>query len=258
MSKSKQKSGLGSFLVGAIIFLVAVGFVFYTSGSFFLAKAIEIVVGAPVKIQRFKLDLFSSEVGIYGLQVKNPQGFKEPILASVPEISIHADLPALFENRIHIWQIQLNVDEITVERNESGAVNLTEIGAVKNAPKRPSAGAPGPTEPARPAPAERRAAPTKPSPVQIDAVVLSLGRARYVDATGERKFALEIRNAVLKNVTDPAQIIQQIVMKTLQRVGLNALTQQLQSYGLNWDAQYGSAGDQLKQAWGDLRDKFKL
>jgi len=254
MSKSKQKSGTGSFLLGTIVFLVAVGMTLYASGSFFLAKAIEMAVGAPVKIQRFKLDLFNSEFGIYGLQVKNLKGFKEPMLASVPEISVHADLPALFENRIHIWQIQLNVDEITVERNDSGAVNLTEIGAVKNAQKQPSAR----SEASAPQPAERHAAPAKPPAVLIDAVVLSLGRARYVDSAGERKFALEIRNAVLKNVTDPAQITQQIVLKTLERVGLNALTQQLQSYGMNWDAQYGSAADQLKQAWGDLRGKFKF
>jgi len=64
-----------------------------------------------------------------------------------------------------------------------------------------------------------------------------------------RTFALEIRNSVLKNVTDPAEITRQIVFKTLRRIGMNALSSQL-GLGAGWEEQFA-------QAWGSLKEKFR-
>ncbi len=242
-------------LISSVIFLVIAFVILSASSTFFLAKGIELAVGAPVHIDKFKLNPFSQQLGIYGLQVKNPPGFNEPVLASIPEIFIHLDLGALSKKLIHIREIHLNLDEITVERTADGKVNLTEIGAVKKSKAQPAA----PGEPSRPAePAGKAGEPAKPTHVQIDTVVLSLGRARYVDPVmGEKKIALDVKESVLKNVTDPAQITQQIVYKTLQGVGLGALTDELKRMGVDLDLQ-GGAADQVKQVLGDLAEKFKF
>lgn len=260
MKATQKKGKLGWFI--KVILLVAVLIVGLSlSSKFLLAKILETAIGAPVKISKFYLNLFSSEVGIYGLEIKNPKGFKEPTLASVPEIFIHMDLAGIFKNRVHLREVRLNLDEITVERSAKGLVNLTEIGAVKKSYQaKPSENpTPPPSAPSQ-APSPASAQKTKPPAFQIDTVVLSLGRARYVDFSGAepliRTFPLEINNAVLKNVTDPAQITQQIVFKTLQRVGLDALTQHLKQSGLDWDAQAANVGEQLKQTWDDFKSQF--
>lgn len=257
MKKKKTKFRAAIYF---LLFLAVLFAGFVAGGKFILAGVLEAAIGVPVKVGKFHLDFFSSEVGIYGLKIKNPKGFSEPTLASVPEIFLHIDVPSLFQNRVHVQEIRLNLDEITVERNASGAVNLMEIGAVKSTRRQgvPSSPAEGPAAPAPSGPPGPSTQPAKPPSIQIDTVILNLGRARYVDPAGTRVFPIEIRNATLRNVTDPAEITRQIVFKTLQRVGLNALTQELEQYGLNWDGQFSSASEQLKQAWSDLRGKFKF
>ena len=255
----KKNINLG-FWIKILLFLAVLILGASLSSKFILTKALESAIGAPVKISKFHFDLFSSQVGIYGLEIKNPLGFQEPTLASLPELFIQVNLPAFFQNRVHIREIRLNLDEITVERNSNGAVNLTEIGAVKKPRTEPAEGrTPGgvsPSEPQRPTPAQK-AGPTN---VQIDKVVLSLGRARYVDRGGAsptiRTFSLEIKNAVLRNVTNPAEITQQIVIKTLQRAGLSVLTQNLQQYGIKWDAEAANVPGRLKETWEDLKGKL--
>lgn len=257
-TRAKKKSGLLGFLFPFLVWLAVIFVIVSTSSKFLLAKVLETAIGAPVEINKLNINLFAGEVGIEGLKIRNPNGFNEKLIAIIPEIFIHVDWNALFQNRIHVREIRLNLDEITVERNQSGAVNLMELGAVKK-PSKKSQTAEAPLQPSEPSPASQKPAePAKPPAVQIDTVSLSLGRARYVDYTSgqavARTFPLEIRNSVLRDVTDPAQITQQIVFKTLQRVGMNALAQQL-GVNLDWG---GSAGEQLKQAFESFKDKFQF
>lgn len=247
---TKKKIKLGFWIKALLLFAILI-FGVSLSSKFLMAKMLESAIGAPVKIGRLHFDLFSSQVGIYGVEIKNPKGFQEPMLASVPELFIQVNALSFFQGRVHIREIHLNLDEITVERNPTGVVNLTELGAVKKPQAQPAGEAPG-----RPAQAQK----VRPPAVQIDRVVLSLGRARYVDRAGAspvtRTFSLEIKNATLRNVTDPAQITQQIVIKTLQRAGLSVLTQQLEQFGIQWDAEAANVPERLKETWKDIKGKL--
>lgn len=256
--KAAQVKGKFSLVIKAVLFLTVLFIGLSISSKFILAKALEAAIGAPVKISRVHFDLFSSQVGIYGLEIKNPKGFQEPTLASLPELFIQVNLFSFFQNRVHIREIHLNLDEITVEKNPSGAINLTELRAVKKPQAQPA----GETAPGAP-PSPEKKAPTqkvRPPSVQIDRVVLSLGRARYVDRGGvdpvTRTFPLEIKNATLRNITDPAEITQQIVIKTLQRAGLSVLTQNLQQYGIQWDAEAANIPEKLKETLEDIKGKL--
>lgn len=260
--KTKNKTSNLSFLISLGFFLLVLFVGVSLTGNLILAKVLETAIGAPVEVKKFNLDLFASQVGIYGFKIKNPKGFKEPVLASIPEIFIHVDVPAIFKNRVHIWEIRLNLDEITVERNTNGKINLSEIGAVKGSSKpAEKKEAAAPSEPSQPSPAHQK--PAKPAAIpetQIDSVALSLGRARYVEYIGGepsvRTFSLEIRNAVLKNVTDPADITRQIVSRTLRKIGLDAVASQL-GIGSGWETQLAQGKETLKQAWDSLREKFQ-
>lgn len=207
-------------LIPLIIAIVAISVVLTFAGNVLFANILGGVIGAPVKVSRAKLGL--SEVGIYGLSVQNPEGFKEKTLASIPEIYIKYDLGSILKNRPHLREIRLNLDEITVEKNAKNQINLWQIGAMKKpAPAKPK------TPQAPPKPGEKKAV-----SAQIDRVDLSLGRARYVDSSKEpsavRQIPLGIRNAIMNNVTDPKQIIQQIVFRTIQKVTPTAFPKKIQ------------------------------
>ena len=125
-------------LTGLIVTGVVVVAGVNIAGNFVLTKALEGVLGVEVDIRKVQLGLFTQQAGIYGLKVHNPEGFREETLASVPEISVRYDLGALLKGQIHIVELRLNLDEITVERNAHGKFNLTELKAMKKSPKNAS------------------------------------------------------------------------------------------------------------------------
>lgn len=234
-------------LLFLIVIIAVGGFLAFKMSNILLAKGLEAAIGAPVKID--KVNLTSSHAGIQGITVKNPAGFEEPVLASIPEIYLEWDLSNLFKKQLLIREVRLNLDEVTVERSQSGTVNLTELAAVK----RP-AGKPG----QKPAPAEKGAA-APAIEIQIQRVEISIGRARYVDKQVGlvKEFPIEVQKAVLENVTDPAQVTQQVVKIVLQKVGMNAALSQLGNLagdkGLG-----GEAAEEIKQVFGGLKDKLSL
>ena len=188
--------------------------------------------------------------------VKNPQGFTQPTLATIPEIYLSYDLSALLRKTVHIKEIRLNLDEITMEHAGGGRINLRELGAVKSAPKKGSA---KPQDAgAKPEPAQG----TKPAlAVQIDRVDLSLGRARYVESgtgsTTVKSFPLELKHIVLEDLTDPRQITQQIVLKTVQKIGMTAIAPDLAALP-NFDAELASVVENAKQSMAKLAEKLKM
>lgn len=253
-----------------MVLVIAAGFAALQSlGHSLLAKALEEAIGVPVRISRVHLGLFNSEIGVYGLKVLNPEGFHEKTLASIPEIYFQYDLASFFTSRARIKTVRLSVEEITVEKDRVGRVNLLELEAVKGAAKslrrRPSPASREPVpgevapEPVKPGPAPQtpsvREKPAKPLELQIDQVILSLGRARYVDSGVEppavRELDLKVRGEVLRNVTDPQQVTKEVVIITLRKVGLAALT-------TDFDLLAKSLGTQFKSSLESLKEKFNL
>ncbi len=220
-------------IVLLLVLAVAGGYFF---ASTLLGKVMEQAIGAPVKVGRVHLGVFSNEVGIYGLKVENPDGFREKTLASVPEVYVNYDLPSFFTGKPHIKTVRLNVEEITVEKNPTGQVNLLELKAMKSGPAKPS----GQASAQQPAPE-----------VQIDQVVLNLGQARYVDYTTPtpaiRQFSLGVKNEILHNVTQPQQVTKDIVVITLKKVGLAALTTGIDTLTKGWQVQIQESFDKVKQ-----------
>ena len=241
---------------GLLITVVLVVSIIYVGGSMILSKALEQVLGVPVSVG--KLHLSASEIGIYGLQVQNPKDFTEKTLASIPEIFVSISPAELFRKNIHIKQIRLNLDQITVERNSENKLNLTELAPLKKKPAAPAEPQKGP-EPA--SPQEQKPKSQLQISVHIDEVVLNLGRARYVDSTNKsqpvvREFPLDIQNATLHDVTDPGQVVRQVVLQTMQKVGLNAMFPDVNQFSAALNTQAGLEMDKVKEGVSGLMKGF--
>ena len=249
-------------ILGIVVVVVAGVFAIQTMGHVILAKALETAIGTPVKIKKLNIGHILSEVGIYDITVKNPKGFTEPVLASIPEIYVSYDLASFFKQKPHIKEIRLNLEEITVERNIHGKFNLIEL----TASKVPAGNTGKTTAPAPNKQPKASSSPSKPAaapiPIKIDSVTLSLGRALYVDRTQPtpttKTIPLEIHEKVFKDLDNPSQIAEQIVFLTIQKVGLQSLAPYLNAIPSPFEKDLAEQVEKAKGAISEFAKNFKL
>lgn len=214
---------IGKLIKLILLIIIAAVVVFYFWGRQIIASAMENVLGTPVEISTLTVNPFSSELGVGGFKIKNPSGFQDPILASIPEFYVRYSLKEISKKVIRIEEIRLNLDEAVVEKNGGNQINLMQLKPLKS-PK--AGGSETPSEPAKTEPSTGKSSAPQ-FEVKIDKVVLSLGRAKYVDSAVQppkvKEIPLAVKEAALTNVTSPTDLVKQIVVKILQKVGLNAL-----------------------------------
>ena len=214
-------------------------------GAVLLGRVLEGAIGAPVSVGRLHLGFLSSNVGLYNVKIKNPQGFNEKALAEIHEISMKYDLGAFFRGKVHLTEVRLDFGDVTVEKNE-GKVNLLEIGAVKGMTQK-KGGAQGPEPESQPGQPESKSG--KPAPkgpeIQIDEVLVNIGKGRYVDSSAQppsvKEYDLGIHDEKFKNVTDTPTLVKDIALLILRKVGLSSLTS-------NFDILVKGAGGEAKSA----------
>lgn len=206
----------------AAAFLVGMNFF----GAMALGHILENAIGAPVSVGRLHVGILSSSVGLYDLKIKNPPGFSEKTLAEIHEILVEVDLPAFFLGKVHLQSVRLDFGDITIEKNAS-QVNLLELGAVKGITKGlGSGGGGGEAKPGKPA--EGKADAQKGPHLQMDEVLVNIGKARYVDSSGQpssvKEYDLGIHDEIFKNVTDTQSLVKDVSFLILRKVGLSSLT----------------------------------
>ncbi len=193
-------------------------------GTMALGHVLGNAIGAPVSVGRLHLGVFSSSVGLYNLKIKNPPGFREKTLAEIHEISVKYDLSAFFRGKIHFKAVRLDFGDVTIEKNSS-KVNLLELGAVKGITHGIGSGG-GEAKPGKPG--EGKAGAQKGPELQMDEVLVNLGKTRYVDSAAEppvvKDYDLGIHNESFKNVTNTQSLVKDIAFLILRKVGLSSLT----------------------------------
>lgn len=220
-------------------------------GTTLVAKGMEQSLGTKVKVGRLHLKFFPVELGIYGVKIMNYPGFEEPVMVSIPEVFVRVEASSLLKKTIHVKNIIFNLENVTVEKNRQGKINLKVLMDVSNKKTPP------PSTPSDPAPQQPPTKPSEPASdpqdalkLQIDEAVMSLGKVQYVDyGTGarvDRSFDFNIENTRLKNVTDTPSLIEQVVMLVLQKIGKLALEDQVQRV----------AGQLINDAQGQLAKIF--
>jgi uncharacterized protein involved in outer membrane biogenesis len=75
-----------------------------------------IVLGVPVELESADMRLLRGKIGITGLSVGNPEGFKTDNLFSLGSIKIDIAPASIFSDTIHIRSIEIVAPEITYER----------------------------------------------------------------------------------------------------------------------------------------------
>ena len=189
-------------------------------GAMALGNILENAIGAPVSVGRLHVGIFSSSLGLYNIQIKNPDGFSEKTLADIHEISMKYDLPAFFHGKVHLKEMRLNFGDVTIEKN-AGQVNLLELGAVKGLTKGMGSGGgeakPGKTDEGKPG-----------AQLQIDQAFVTIGKARYVDSAVKppvvKEYDLGLHDEAFTNVTNTQSFVKDIVFLILRKVGLSSLT----------------------------------
>ncbi len=190
------------------------------------------------------------EVGLQNVKLMNPGGFEEPVMIFMPELFIRINPEGFLRGKIHIQQIRLHVEEVTAERSMKGKINLNEWLQILKTPQKAAPPEtvlqPSPA-PGKPQERQKKAG----APLQIDEVLLNLGRVRYVDDAKlqlePKVFALNIRNERLHNASDPVMISQQVLEFVLKRVGLWAMSAQIDKM----------ASEGMEQARGAVENFFK-
>jgi hypothetical protein len=124
-----------------------------------VTTAVSRITGAPVHMDGFQLNIFSSTINISGFKMYNPSGFPQGILASCPKIKIIYDRATLFKQKRHLLLVDIELKEMGLTKNKDGILNVDSLKIVQESKPSPS------------------------TPMQIDLLTLSIGRLVFKDYT---------------------------------------------------------------------------
>ena len=117
------------------------------------------IIGAPVHMDGFSLNLLSSTINISGFKMYNPGGFQEGILVSCPKIKVIYDPATLFKQKRHFLLVEIDLKEMGLTKNNDGKLNVDSLKIVWQSKSSP------------------------PIPMQIDLLTLNIGKIIYKDYT---------------------------------------------------------------------------
>lgn len=233
-----KKSGIRwVFILGFVLTLVFVSIVFLKKAV--LTNSARLIIGQAtgfkVELDEFDVNPLGGTVSVKNLRLFNPAEFNSGLFLSVREVFTNVNIEDYLRRKlIHLEQLRLNLDEITVVRNAEGQTNLSVLSSVEHQ-----------TESIR---TERERTDAKKISFLIDELRLTMRKVNYLDySTGEAEpkqysFDMKVNEKVLKNVTDPAAVIGTIILQiayntSIGNLGIefSGLEEQVQSSLANTD-----------------------
>jgi len=115
------------------------------------------VTGAPVHMDGFSINIFSSTIHITGFKMYNPSGFPEGMLVSCPKINVIYDGVSLFQQKPHFLLVEIELKEMVLTKNKEGKLSVDSLKIVH--PSKASS----------------------PVPMKIDLLNLTIGKIVYKD-----------------------------------------------------------------------------
>ncbi|MDD5680027.1 MAG: hypothetical protein PHI59_02170 [Candidatus Omnitrophica bacterium] len=176
-------------------------------------KGTQLVTGLKLSMGSFKVGVINTLVDIKNLKLFNPSGYKDAIMLEMPEIYVKYDLPAIFQKKIHLPELRINMKEFTVVKNEKGELNLDSLKVVqaqKSGKKSP--GKEGGELPA----------------LAIDNLQLKIGKVVFKDYSkggtpSIREFNINL-DEKYTNITNAYSLVSLIVVKALMGTSIASLT----------------------------------
>ncbi len=178
-------------------------------------NGVRIMTGMPLSIGKLDLGLTSTRVDLETLVVKNPAGFHNTVLVDIPKILVDYDLFDILKGKVHLENLEFDMKQFTVVKNEKGELNLDRLRALQGTPQASaSISKPGPK------------APAKAVPIQIDMMHFKIDKVVYVDYSGGQPSTKEFRmnlDQSYQNITDLNSIVRLIVLKVMINSGISNL-----------------------------------
>ncbi|HOW59217.1 MAG TPA: hypothetical protein PLO78_05765 [Candidatus Omnitrophota bacterium] len=199
-----------------------------------LETGAKILTGMSLSIQKFDLDILNTSVDMEGLVLKNPAGFHDTILVEIPKILIAYQRAAILTGKLHFKQVEFDLKQFNVVRNEKGALNLDSLKALQQKGGEAQ-------QPAQPAPEQKG----KGLAFQVDLLHLKVGKAAFINYTGGTASTTDFNvglDETFQNITDPNQLVKLIVYKVMTKTPLAMLS------GFNVNALTGSISGVLGSA----------
>lgn len=189
--------------------------------------------GLELAIGDMDVGLLKSKVDITDMRLLNPAGFPDKVMIDIPKFLVDVELASFFKGGAHVETIVLDLKELMVVRNKDRKLNLSALKSVSEKQQKEKK------------PAHEEAKKEKKAPqVVIDKLVLKIGRVTYKDYSWGKKpftksFTIGI-NEVYRNITDPKELVNLIIVRALQKTNIA----QLADFDL--DSLKADLGDTLK------------
>lgn len=196
-------------VVGLLLLVAVLLFAKNIIAKVSVEKGVEMVTGLRLDMQSLDVGIIETLIGIEGLQLHNPEGYKDKVMVDIPEIYVDYDLGAFFKGEVHLEEVRLNLKEFVVVKNEKGELNLNALKVVKEEGK----------EEVVEEKTSVKEGKTKMPPLQIDVLELKIGKVIYKDYSKGtppkvREFNINI-NERYENITDSKTFASLILVKTL-------------------------------------------
>lgn len=224
--------------------------------KFVMEKGVRVAVGLPLKIEKIDLGLMTTHIGITEMKLFNPEGFGGGVMFHAPEIFVDYNLGAIIKGKIHLEEVRLDINQLTIVKNEQGQINLDALKPKEEdqqSQKKEEKKIEG-----KKGDAEEKKAPE----MQIDHLVLKVGKVVYKDYSkgGEpsiKEYKVNISEEI-DDVMDAKVLLGIIVTKAIAKTALTSLIDfNMDMFGSVTDIP-GKAVETLKSTTETLRGKIKF
>lgn len=180
--------------------------------KFAIDTAAERITGIKLGIGSLNMSIIKTFIGIKDFRVYNPAGFKDKIMADIPEIYVDYDLPAALKGDVHLYDMRLDLKECFIIKNENGLLNLDSLKTIQKQSKKSK---------------PKQAPEASDSDFQIDRLELKIGRVVYKDyssgiAPNVLQFNINL-NEKYENITDPDALVSLIIVKVIMNTTIGRL-----------------------------------
>ncbi len=206
---------LGKFIALLIVVLVVLVLARNVVVKAAVENGAKIVTGMPLSMGKLDLNFQKSFVDLENLVVQNPAGFYDTELVDIPKILVDYNLSDILKGKVHLENIEFDMRQFTVVKNEKWELNLDRLKALQGTQK-----APAQTKKQEPQ------TPAKAMPVQIDMMRLKIGKVVYMDYSkgtpSTKEFLINLDQSY-QNITDLNSVVRLIVLKAMMSSGISNL-----------------------------------
>ncbi len=166
------------------------------------------IIGAPVHIDSFSLNILSSTINMSGFKIYNPNGFPEGILVSCPKIKAIYDRATILKPKRHFLIVEIELEEMGITQNKEGKLNVDSLKIVQESKS------------------------SELIPVQIDLLTLSIGKIVYKDYTVGTEPSVKVYDVNKQKSYKGIPSVEQLVFLVLTEPMKDAAIKSAEIYGI--------------------------